>query len=490
MFFQSMPEISSLSKADKKAALRACRRKPYKHWQFWLSLIMILLAVPLINMVIGTIFFMFSIISRFDGAIFITMLMLPGLTSMLLFYNASKIQEYYLAPCLLHHIRANYPHQIMLDANEHAKNQRRRKKVVFISLPIIIVILSIYGLDIHQFTSYTPTPIPATIKEPRVEINKVGLRKNQALKLAGLGKITDIVRLQEPSAEGARLAIAGTAGAALIDDQLSVKKQIKFDGKLDPVSIVHLNGPSNIGYISRGSWANRPYLMDGSGKQKWIYNGGSMGVDDMAAGDLYGDGNIEYVVGFNGGGGVHLLNADGNKVWSQPDSNVWHVEIVDIDGDGHPKIVHSNAAGEITIRGPDGRVLSKYRSNAYFAHFSIIDLPKAKNVPHFILNNDEKIWIINFKGETIKRFSSPFSRDGFAKGSMVKLDNNDSYLGVIVDPLIWDRSVLYLYNSADELVYQEILPEACFSVYALPSTNGLHQSLLVGCKNVVWQYAL
>jgi hypothetical protein len=276
----------------------------------------------------------------------------------------------------------------------------------------------------------------------------------------------------------------------LTDDKLSVKKQVKYDGKFEPVSVVCQKNTGALGYISRGAWASLPYLIDSSGKQQWKYNGGGSGVDDMAAGDLNGDGNLEYVVGFNGSGGVHLLNSDGNKVWSQPDGNVWHVEIVDVDGDGHPKIVHSNATGVITIRGADGQILSKHKPATYFAHFSIINLPDAKNLPYLLLNNDEKIWILNFKGETIKRLPAPFSNNGHAKGSMVKLENGDSYLGVIVDAYIWDRSIFYLYNSSDQLVYQEILPEACFSIYAFPSFDGRHQLLLVGCKNVVWQYKL
>ena len=370
-----------------------------------------------------------------------------------------------------------------------AKIQSRGRKAVLIGLPIIIAILLIYSIGFYR-SGYTPKPIPESIKEPRVVLNKIGLIKTQALQLAGIGKITDIVKLQESSPEGARLAIAGIGGAALTDDNLSIKKQVKYDGKFDPVSVVRLNNAGDLGYISRGAWASLPYLMDGSGKQLWKYNDGGSGVDDMAAGDLNGDGTPEFAVGFNGGGGGHLLNADGKKVWAQSDANVWHLEIVDVDGDGHPKIVHSNAAGAITIRDADGRILSKHKPETYFAHFSIINLPDFKNLPYLLLNNDEKIWILNFKGETIKKLPSIFSCDGDVKGNVVKLDNDNSYIAVIADIHKWDRSVLYLYNSSDQLIYQEILPEACFSIYALPSSEGSYQSLLVGCKDTVWQYKL
>jgi hypothetical protein len=68
--------------------------------------------------------------------------------------------------------------------------------------------------------------------------------------------------------------------------------------------------------------------MDATGKPLWSYGAGSNGVDDMVAGDLNGDGLLQFAVGFNGGGGIHLLNSQGKKLWEFPDGNVWHVEIV------------------------------------------------------------------------------------------------------------------------------------------------------------------
>lgn len=63
----------------------------------------------------------------------------------------------------------------------------------------------------------------------------------------------------------------------------------------------------------------------------------------MAAGDLGGDGQLEFVVGLNCGGGIHLLSADGKVLWKQPDVNVRRVAVVDIDGDERPEILHNNS---------------------------------------------------------------------------------------------------------------------------------------------------
>jgi hypothetical protein len=74
----------------------------------------------------------------------------------------------------------------------------------------------------------------------------------------------------------------------------------------------------------------------------------------VAYGDLDADGTMEFVVAWNGGGGVQLRNRAGEIIWKRRDANVWHVEIVDTDNDGKAEIVHSNASGHLVIRDQQG----------------------------------------------------------------------------------------------------------------------------------------
>jgi len=138
-------------------------------------------------------------------------------------------------------------------------------------------------------------------------------------------------------------------------------------------------------------------------------------VDDMAAEDVDGDGELEFAVGFNGGGGVHLVEADGREAWHRPDGNVWHVEMVDADGDGRPEIVHSNAGGEMKIRNAQGDVMRQDRPPAYFSAFSLCRWPNGKR--HVLFSEEDTIWLLGLDGAAVAEVDAPeCGRLGHARG--------------------------------------------------------------------------
>jgi len=109
-----------------------------------------------------------------------------------------------------------------------------------------------------------------------------------------------------------------------------------------PQLIDRANGPPS--YIDRGGGGWQPgAFIDENGRLVWQPEIDSA-MDDLTAGDLDGDGGLEFVVGYNGRGGVRCYDITGRPRWRKDDGNVWHVEIVDTDGDGQAEIVHSNAA--------------------------------------------------------------------------------------------------------------------------------------------------
>lgn len=210
----------------------------------------------------------------------------------------------------------------------------------------------------------------------------------------------------------------------------------------------------------------------------------------MAAGDVDGDGILEFAVGFNGGGGVRLLDSKGQMRWRQPDGNVWHVECVDVDGDGRPDIVHSNAGGELKVRDKDGNFIRAGRPQAYFSHFSLCEWPPKRPRPYALSSEDDTIWLFDFDGTTVAHFRAPQAGTlGEARGVLVKLKANEpEYLAVLVAFRTRSASILYVYDPQGALVYQEVLGEDCEAVAASPPGKSGVESLLVGGEGQVWQY--
>jgi hypothetical protein len=52
----------------------------------------------------------------------------------------------------------------------------------------------------------------------------------------------------------------------------------------------------------------------------------------------------------------------------------------------------------------------------------------------------------------------------------------------------WGRSVLYVHAPDGALLYEEVLADVCAGIAALSSADAGPDSLLVGCKGVVWRY--
>ena len=303
-----------------------------------------------------------------------------------------------------------------------------------------------------------------------------------------MDKITDIVVVRK---QGARpqFHIAGSGGALIADEAGHVTWSIGFDFGQDHVDIVDVNGDGVEEYLNRGNWSYPAALIGRDGAGIWTY-GGMPGVDDAASGDINGDGALEFVVGFNGDGGVRLIDKNGKMIWRQPDGNVWHVEMVDANGDGRPEIVHSNAGGEMTIRDKHGSVLGRSRPGPYFSHFSLCAWPTRGARRYALLAEDDVIWLFDFKGNVRARFRAPACGTlGMAWGTTVKLRRNEpGYLAVIVEYDTYNKSILYLYEPGGKLVYQEALPEACGSIAAAPLAKSSSEALLVGGTGRVWRY--
>jgi len=330
--------------------------------------------------------------------------------------------------------------------------------------------------------------IPQEIPSPGVVKGAEFISKTLFIEKEQLGIISDITRGELDRNPGPEIGITGSRGTLLMDSNNKEISLILFSEKAGHVDMVDINGDGECEFMNRGGGWQPVSLFDHQGDKLWSYSP-SQAPNDMAAGDLDGDGTVEFVVA---NGGVHLLDKNGKKQWVEPDNNVWHVELVDTDQDGRPEIVHSNAAGQIRVRDNQGKILSQAKPSSYFSKFSLCRWPTQQDRVYALMwAEDKTIRLFDFDGKMMNDFKAPESVWVMgAWGLPVRLKPDEpEYFAVLVElRRVWNRSILYVYDEVGSLVFQEIIPETCKSIATFPSDKPGAEIILIGGEGKVWEY--
>jgi hypothetical protein len=119
-------------------------------------------------------------------------------------------------------------------------------------------------------------------------------------------------------------------------------------------------------FVTFGSWGHAVSAIDDDGRDLWTYAGPDTGTDDVWVTDLDGDGRDEVIIGYNGGGGLHVADSNGETRWSRTDlGNCWHVCGGDADGDGKAEVLSTDARGSVYVFAADGTPRSVLAATAY-----------------------------------------------------------------------------------------------------------------------------
>lgn len=489
---KQFPELTGIDAEAKDRAIGACRWKIFGHWQFWTTCMLLVFFCIVFSGIVSIAVIIFKM-GIFNRGLTISVVLLSLAFYIYLAYVAGKIIQYYVAPHIIAFLTANSTLQ-ELQAEHHRLQQLRLKTIkrgLWSIVPCIICIITIGAIALrYPEESAAPLKIPEALKTPRVVKILPGLTKKIFLVDTRPGKVTDIVLRNGPGGDSMETIITGTKGALFTGKGMPIKF-VPFEERQDHVNYIQLDSGGTHGFINRGAWCSEARLMDENGYLQWSYGAGLSGVDDMASGDLDGDGVPEFVVGFNGSGGIHLLNKRGKKLWECPDGNVWHVEIADLDGSSRRNIVHSNAGGFITVRDLRGKIISKSKPEPYFSDFSLIRWPDKTKPERLLIAEDNFIWIFDARANVLAKFSAPNTGNlGHGKGVVFTIKGGKKVLATIVDHKNWHRSILHLHDLSGDLLYQEILPESCPAITVLPADETLPGSLFIGCEGNVLEYRI
>jgi peroxiredoxin len=155
------------------------------------------------------------------------------------------------------------------------------------------------------------------------------------------------------------LKTGGECDVFSVDGKLRRSFKLKAEGSL--LRLARTSQAATPNLLVFGVWsAPVSACSSADGSLLWTYHD-SDGVDDVWAADLDGDGRDEVIVGFNGSGGLHVLNSDGRLRWKTTEiGNVWHVAAGDLQGDKQIEVLSTSATGKIHVYRADGKAFGTF----------------------------------------------------------------------------------------------------------------------------------
>jgi len=364
-----------------------------------------------------------------------------------------------------------------------------KKHIAATLVASVCVLAVVFGGLFLRTVFFFPVPhapqIPEQLKRAGVLKGEDTVSKSSFYVRSALGVITDFALDQS-----GQLAIAGLKGAAFIDSGHSLRKVLSFERCYSSVSLVFQPDGNVSAFLCRGSWIQSAQLSSVDGKTLWSYGGNGLGVDDAVVAN-FGGNETDYVVGFNGDGGVHLLDSTGKRVWRYGDGNVWHVEVVNDGVHPEPVIVHSNGRGVLTIRDKNGKVLQRNPTEVYLGNFSLVSWGPGNRRDKLITADADHVYIISLDGKTIATLTSGISeKGGKAITYGIPLETTaGTYFAVLQRYELWDRSLLEIFDAQNQPIYVEVFAESCGALQALKERE-LSNGFIVGCDGKVWRYRI
>lgn len=339
----------------------------------------------------------------------------------------------------------------------------------------------------------TPSHLQYDNWVPSITLDSLHLKKSTFISDRNMGDISDIV-VVEGTGVTSRIRVTGREKSLLLDDQGVVYNEISFLDKAGHMVFMGDDFPGQIRFIDRGGGWQPVSAFNAQGVRLWEHGRTGAAPNSLAGGVMGTNQQPEFVVGYNGGGGLAILDQTGSVIRRCRGSNIWHVELLDTNADGLSEIVHSNAGGELVIRSSNLSVLDTIRTPYFIGDFTFCSWPVTNTTPSVLFRDRNVFVIMNLLGHILLTIPDPagYSFSSDIKCSWIHFRRDEVPYLAIMEGIraTWHRSRLTIVSVDGRVVYQEILDDFLPAIAALPTLKNKSQTLLVGGDGVVWQYRL
>lgn len=374
--------------------------------------------------------------------------------------------------------------------------------VIIVCIPILLVgFVSLSSLGIRQNIRRER---PAELKKSLNRTSSDFLTEKVVFQSDRMGGMSGLGRIPSPAAGQKGLAVGIFNQVLFLDENYKEQKRLILSRYgLTTLEPLDADGAGSLRFLAY-RFGEGVSLFDAEGEKMWEIvssEPNSVPIDGACFGDVNGDWKPEFAVYYRYSKGIHLIDSDGKTMWEHPIDALGHVEITDLDRDGRAEIIYDNSNSSVrkfTTLDAAGTVVNQVKIKTDSYEFSVIRWPGEKAGPFILLTEENKIRIVDLKGNTILNLDAPGCRTfGDVKAVTVRLKKEEPCYLAVRKKLHPDILVLYVYDGGGKLVYQKndvagMVLRPMLAV--MEAGDGGDEKLVVGCdrnrKSQILEYSL
>lgn len=313
------------------------------------------------------------------------------------------------------------------------------------------------------------------------------------------------------------IVLSGSENAVVLDLQGNVKRKVVFDlgtssdtvspdAHFTEVKAVDVDKDGSIEFLGYGSYPYTAFLLNQRGSVVWKLARDGIDIRKVDAKDIDSDGKNEMLLSTKSD--VTIFDLKGAKKFSRdfPGSVFDGVEFLDVDGDGTIEVLNSAFLNSYFLSLKEGA-----EKNSIGKPYEVKGILEESPRPSIVFFADNCMGLFDFDGNLLAKYQAPLSEikgngnsssdellyDGKsasvfkANSAKVKFKKDmPEFLAVAATissrlPDLSFVTMIYIYNSNGELIYQESISDSQDLLKAIPNDDGT-ESLVVGERGKVW----